>query len=95
MHLAKTLALAVPLLALLACSGSVSKIGAGDGGGDDGPNPDCPAASTVTNGVACVDPGLSCPGAYGQPQCNGPSVPVQCTCENGQWGVKCRSSFAP
>ena len=86
MHLAKTLVLVVPFFALLACSGAVERvIDVGDGGGDDGPNPNCPAASTIDNGVSCGDPGLSCPGAYGQPTCNGPQVPVQCTCTSGQW----------
>ena len=98
MHSVKALALVVPFFALLACGGSVSKLGTGDdGGGDDGPNPSCPQASTVNNGVACNDPGLSCPGAYGQPSCNGPGTPVQCSCGNdGQWqcplisgGIEC------
>lgn len=85
MHLAKSLALVIPFLTLIACSGGIQRLGPGDGGGDDGPNPNCPAASSVDNGVSCGDPGLSCPGAYGQPQCNGPGIPVQCTCTSGQW----------
>lgn len=93
MHLAKTLALVVPFVTLLACGGAVERIGVGDGGGDDGPNPNCPAASTVDNGVSCGDPGLSCPGAY---QCNGHAP--RCTCTSGQWqcvlgGASCPPPF--
>ncbi len=84
MSLVRSLLVAVPLAALLACGGSVSRLDVGDGGGDDGPNTSCPQASAVDNGVSCSQPGLSCPGAYSQPTCDG-GIPVQCTCTSGSW----------
>jgi hypothetical protein len=87
MHLAKRLALLVPVLALLACGGSVVKVGPGDGGDDGGPNPACPSPPVVGSGASCNDPGLQCPTSYTIPTCDGSggSTTVECTCGNGLW----------
>jgi hypothetical protein len=86
MHLAKRLVLLVPVLALLACGGSVVKVGPGDGG-DDGGNPECPSQQVLETGGACSDNGQQCPISVTLPSCNGTggSTSVECTCTSGQW----------
>jgi hypothetical protein len=86
MDLAKRLALIVPMFALLACGGAVSRFDSGDAG-DDAPNPACPAPQVVGGGGACLDVGLQCPAVVSVPTCegNGGSSTVQCTCGNGVW----------
>lgn len=87
MPIVKVLTLVASFATLVACGGSVVNLGPGDGGsGGDGPNPSCPMASTVDNGVLCSDPGLSCPGAFSQPTCDGEGAPVQCTCGSSEPG---------
>jgi hypothetical protein len=95
MDLAKRLALVIPVLALLACGGSVVKVGpgAGDGGGDDGPSNGCPSLDVVGGGAACSDPGQTCMGTVSFDECgSGQSVTTQCTCASGTW--QCPVAFS-
>ena len=86
MHLAKRLALLVPMFAMLACGGSVVKIGSGDAGDDGGPNVGCPTAAFVGAGGSCLNPGQVCEGTVTVSVCSGTStVSTECTCTNGDW----------
>jgi hypothetical protein len=71
-------------VSIAACGGSVVKVGSGDGGS---PNDDCPAASGVTPGESCPNPGQVCTGAVSYSQCGGaPStITEQCTCNDQSW----------
>jgi hypothetical protein len=74
------------LVSLVACGGSVAKLGGGDGGNQDGGG-DCPSETVVGQGASCSTNGQTCTGIVSYSQCGGPptSTPAQCTCENGGW----------
>ncbi len=87
MPLAKRLALLVPMFALLACGGAVSKLGNGDAGDDGGPDPTCPSQQVVGSGGTCFENGQQCPTTVTFPSCDGTggSTTLECTCSSGQW----------
>jgi len=67
----RSLVLAVPVVAALACGGRV-----------DGIHGDaiCPTPASIQAGGACYSNGQSCPSA--EPGCGGP---LECECSNGEW----------
>ena len=89
MLFAKRLAFVIPVLALLACGGSVVKVGpgGGDGGGDDGPDNGCPSPAAVgALGAVCSDIGQVCEGTVVFDQCGSTeTITTQCTCASGTW----------
>jgi hypothetical protein len=70
-RLLRSLVLAVPVLAALACGGRVDGVGGGA----------CPVPASIQNGVACYASGQSCPSA--ESGCLG--NPVECSCSGGAW----------
>ncbi len=89
MHLlVRRLARLAPLAAatLVACGGSIVKVGPADAGGD-GPVETCPDPSVVGSAASCSVAGQSCAGSVQVSFCGGTGAftSVDCTCGDGIW----------
>jgi hypothetical protein len=91
-------ALALLVLALVAACGTAS-VGAGDGGAPDAAERGCSSSSFPTDGTACTERGLVCPGPA-TPCAFNPLCPscakTEATCgEDGRWRVVTTSPSCP